>query len=163
MRRFAQTIGMLMLTGCCALPVYAGQVARAWLPAAYVGAMNRHDSDATRFLSPIAGIIFDANGRLLISGYGSEPHAVKYKVVSAGGVKKYQLLHVEMHINLKYESRGLVDSLERSKIFLLFEGTNARLEIYYEGRVVVVDFVDRYKGETFTDIRNAMIYVGAAS
>jgi DNA-binding transcriptional regulator/RsmH inhibitor MraZ len=158
--RFTQKLCVLILIELCVLQVHAQTKLKAWLPERYVSAVNNNDTLAFRFLSPISGIMFDANGQLLISGYGGEPNKVMYKVISVGKTNKFHLFNVEKHINMKHESRELVDSLEKSSIFFSFNESYVKLEIYYEHRLAEIYFVDRYKGHIFTDIRDGMIYVG---
>lgn len=159
MNRSTHKLAVMIFVLLSCLQVNAQIITRTWLPERYVVAVSNKDSLANIFLSPISGIMLDSCRQLLISGFGSEPNPVKYKVISVGDVNKFQLFNVEKHVNMKYESRGLVDSIEKARIFFSFNKSYAKLDIICGNRTREIYFVDRYRGKVFTNIREAITCV----
>ncbi len=132
---------------------------KAWLPETFLVAVERGDTAAFRHLSPIAGIMFDERGTLLISGYGAEANPVRNKKTTKAGKLTYELLYVHQHMNMMYEPQALVDSLASSLVFLSFTDNTAKLEIKHPKKISVYYFSDRFKDSVFRDIRGAQIYM----
>lgn len=132
---------------------------KAWLPEKFIEGINRGDTTAYKYLSPISGLMMNDKGLLMLSGYGGETNPVKNRKIEIQGKEKYQLFHVEQHINMKYETRKLVDSLTNATIYVSFSGKKALLEIIWQKRICEIYFVDHDDEYMFKDIRESFIHL----
>jgi len=131
----------------------------AWLPEQYVKAMILKDTSAYKYLIPVEGFESFDDKELYILMYKSEINPVKTIKTTINGKIMYQLLNLQYYINLKYNSRELVNRIAKASIYVFKSGDKLLLEINEMNKKETYYFIDRIDGYEFKSIREAKKYL----
>lgn len=147
-------LAIILFIAFSALDCVSQDKHKAWLPEDYVKAAKANDSCSYQFLIPVEGFEL-IEGVLHVLTYRGEVNPIPTERVTLEGRERLKLVNLEYYINLKYNSRELSKRLSKATIYLQEDGDDLLLEIFEDGNINVIRFVDGTDGHIFKSIRDA--------
>lgn len=130
------------------------RITNSWLPEKYVNAVLAKDTNANNYLIPVEGFeSLDNNTYILM--YRGELNPLKTEKTMIEGREKFKLLNLQYFVNLKYNSKELVDRISKADVYYSFNGERLLLEIVEKGKTEEIYFINQIDGYQFRSIKDA--------
>ena len=129
-----------------------------WLPEKYVEAMISKDTNAYKYLIPIEGFETPFDDCYILT-YKGEQNPIKTEKVIINGKEKYRLLNLHYYINLKYNSKELVNRYSKAEVYISKDKEKLLLEIIEDDKQEAIYFIDRINNYDFKNIKESKEYL----